>query len=93
VERKNRLLPHREQKPRCAGGDDANHCSRASGSSIVTCDASAPTQVTNAAPCARWHIVQWQCATHFDGSVIENDTAPHKHLPVAFTVLPLPCLP
>jgi hypothetical protein len=36
-------------------------------------------------------MVQWQWATQIDGSSIEKDTAPHKHLPDAAMILPFTC--
>src|SRR5215510_3997041 len=45
-------------------------------------------QVTNAAPCARWHIVQWQCTTRSIGPLTSKRTAPQRH-PPATTFSPM----
>lgn len=61
------LLPQREQKPRVASCEEAYHRKSFSGSWMETCDSSALTQVTKAAPCDRRQFLQWQCATHCAG--------------------------
>jgi hypothetical protein len=76
------LLPQIVQKPRSAGSEDWYHMSR--DSSIATRSAAAPTQVTNAAPWARWHIVQWQWAHHSVGGSTLNCTAPQRQEPCIF---------
>src|SRR5437868_14600200 len=45
-----------------------------------------PTHVTKAAPCARRHIVQWQCATHLLGSSTRKPTARQKQDPDAWLI-------
>src|SRR5436305_2286434 len=76
TERKNRLLPQREQKPRWASGVEANQRSTPAGAFVVTRASSTLTQVTNAAPLARWQFSQLQCANQWVGCLIEMDTAP-----------------
>jgi hypothetical protein len=80
---KNIGLPHVPQKPRSAPSGVVNQDSARRSSEICTAEASNPTHVTNAAPWARWHRVQWQWATHFAGNGAEQLTAPHRQLPLA----------
>jgi hypothetical protein len=80
---KNIGLPHLPQKPRSAPSGVVNQDSARRSLEISTAEASNPTHVTNAAPWARWHRVQWQWATHFGGNRAEHPTAPHRQLPLA----------
>src|SRR3990167_7126161 len=82
-ERKNRVEPQREQKPRSPWPEDRYQTRWCCGSSIRHWSASSPTQVTKAEPLLRWHIVQWQCATHLLGSCAVNWMSPHRQRPVA----------
>jgi hypothetical protein len=50
-------------------------------SSTVTASAAKPAHVTKGAPCARRQRLQWQCATHFEGSAATKPTSPHRQLP------------
>ncbi|GAB2587130.1 hypothetical protein GCM10027034_19350 [Ramlibacter solisilvae] len=48
----------------------------------MTFSAGNPAQVTNGAPWARRQYVQWQCATHLEGSLASTRTAPQRHDPM-----------
>ena len=74
-------LPQRGQKARRAPWLDSNQLGWVPVGSIVTLSEGKPAQVTKAAPCARRQYVQWQWATHFDGSEAEKRTDPHRHVP------------
>jgi hypothetical protein len=52
-----------------------------------TCELGKPAQVTNAAPCARRQLSQWQWATKRDGKRATKRTVPQWHPPVAPPVI------
>ena len=50
-----------------------------------------PNHVANAAPCARRHSVQWQCATHRLGHATVKRTSPQRQLPCDEGIKIFPC--
>jgi len=67
---KNNGDPQRVQKLRVAAAEDWKRPIRSAPVSTTQRSWATPNHVTNAAPCARRHIEQWQCATHSGGMPI-----------------------
>ena len=74
---KKSFVPQARQNLRNVPGDDSYTARSSAPAVIVTCGDRKPTQVTNAAPCARRQLSQWQCATKRDGKRATKRTRPH----------------
>jgi hypothetical protein len=85
---KKTLVPQLPQNDRLVPGEDSCVFSAPAPSVTRICPDGNPAQVTNAAPCARRQLAQWQCATKRDGKRATNRTAPQWQLPLASPITP-----
>lgn len=78
----NSWLPHLLQKLRVPCAELSNRVIRSSPAVITNWLKGTAVQVTNAAPCGRRHMLQWQCPQNSVGRSIVNCTSPQKQLPL-----------